>query len=151
MAYQSISFPTLEPECHDTEARSLKKIDALLDEMSATLASLAKPGGAQVALTKYLYGISYTIPAGADLLDVSCYNPTDVDCWVLVMITPGAPMTGQAPAFPLRAYAHNNAYYEAMTSAASIPAGDTFSLVVSSTENSLSPNPNPVYLAVRHS
>jgi hypothetical protein len=145
-----ISFPTLSAECHDTEARSLKKINDLEMQQASTLAALAKPGGGQVALTNYVHGTSYTIPAGSDLLDVSCYNPTDVDCWILVMITPSAPMAGQAPAFPLRAYAHNNSYYEAMTSALSIPAGYTFSLAVSSTENSLSPNPNSVYLAVSH-
>jgi hypothetical protein len=144
-----INYPTLQAECHDTEARSLKKITDLEYQQSATLAAMAKPGGSQVGPTMYVYGISYTIPAGADLLDISCYNPNDVDQWVFLMMTPGAPAPGQRPAFVVRAYGHNNAYYEAMASALSVPAGDTFSVAVSSNETSLAWGSN-VFLAIRH-
>jgi hypothetical protein len=146
----TITLPTLVPECNDAERRSLIKINALLSQINASLAALAKPGGGQVAQTNYIHGVSYTIPAGADLLDVSAYNPNDVDCWVYVMMTPGPPQAGQAPAFPIRVYAHNHAYYEAMTAAASVPAGDTFSIAVSSAENVLAWNAGPVYMAIRH-
>jgi hypothetical protein len=149
VGYNSISFPTLEPECHDTEARSLKKINQLDDQISATLAALAKPGGGEVAMTNYVYGIAYTIPPGSDLLDVSCYNPNDNDQWVFIMITPGAPQAGQQPAFPIRVYAHNHAYYEAMTSALSVTPGDTFSVAVSSAETTLVWG-SSVFLAIRH-
>jgi hypothetical protein len=144
-----VIFPTMDPECGDAERRSLIKINALQSRISATLAALAKPGAGEVALTNYVYGISYTIPAGADLLDISCYNPNDTDQWVFVMMTPGAAQPGQRPAFPVRAYAHNHAYYEAMTSALSVPAGDTFSVAVSSNETSLAWGLN-VFLAIRH-
>jgi hypothetical protein len=144
-----VIFPTMDPECGDAERRSLIKINALQSRMSATLAALAKPGAGQVAFTNYVYGISYTIPAGADLLDISCYNPNDTDQWVFLMITPAAAQPGQRPAFPVRAYAHNHAYYEAMTSALSVPAGDTFSVAVSSNETSLAWGLN-VFLAIRH-
>jgi hypothetical protein len=144
-----VIFPTMDPECGDAERRSLIKINALQSRMSSTLAALAKPGAGQVALTNYIFGISYTIPAGADLLDISCYNPNDTDQWVFLMMTPAAPQPGQRPAFPVRAYAHNHAYYEAMTSALSVPAGDTFSVAVSSNETSLAWGLN-VFLAIRH-
>jgi hypothetical protein len=144
-----VIFPTMDPECGDAERRSLIKINALQSRISATLAALAKPGAGEVALTNYVFGISYTIPAGADLLDISCYNPNDTDQWVFVMMTPGAAQPGQRPAFPVRAYAHNHAYYEAMTSALSVPAGDTFSVAVSSNETSLAWGLN-VFLAIRH-
>jgi hypothetical protein len=145
-----ITYPTLSAECHDTEARSLKKINDLELQLVNTLSAMAEPGGSQVALTTYIYGTSYTIPAGVDLLDVSCYNPNDTDQWVFVMITPGPPQAGQRPAFPIRVYAHNHAYYEAMTSALSVPAGDTFSVMVSSNEATLTLGLN-VFLAIRHS
>jgi hypothetical protein len=145
-----ISFPTLQAECHDTEARSLKKLNDLQYQISATLADLDKPGGAEIAVTNWVFGVSYTIPAGADLLDVSVYNPNDVDQWVFVMVTPGAPAPGMAPTFPIRAYAHNHAYYEAYTAARSVPAGRVFSIAVSSAENQLAWGSN-VYLAIRHS
>jgi hypothetical protein len=144
-----ITYPTLSAECHDTEARSLKKINDLEYQQNSTLAALAKPGAGQVAFTNYVFGISYTIPPGADLLDISCYNPNDTDQWVFLMMTPGAAQPGQRPAFPIRAYAHNHAYYEAMTSALSVPAGDTFSVAVSSNETSLAWGLN-VFLAIRH-
>jgi hypothetical protein len=144
-----VIFPTMDPECGDAERRSLIKINALQSRISATLAALAKPGAGEVALTNYVYGISYTIPAGADLLDISCYNPNDTDQWVFLMMTPAAPQPGQRPTFPVRAYAHNHAYYEAMTSALSVPAGDTFSVAVSSNETSLAWGLN-VFLAIRH-
>jgi hypothetical protein len=140
----------MDPECGDAERRSLMKINALDSRISATLAALAKPGAAQVAVTNFVYGISYTIPQGADLLDVSCYNPNDLDCWVYVMISPVLPQPNQPPTFPIRVYAHNHAYYEAMTSALSVPAGQTFSIAVSATENVLTWNSKPVYLAIRH-
>jgi hypothetical protein len=145
-----VQFPTLDSECADTERRSLQKINILQTRIDDSLAALIKPGAAQVAFTNYVYGISYTIPAGADLLDVSCYNPNDLDCWVYIMITPAAPQPNQQPTFPIRVFAHNHAYYEAMTSAMSIPAGRIFSLAVSSSEAVLTWNANPVYLAVRH-
>ena len=146
-----INYPTLQAECHDTEARSLKKINALDSQMAADLNALASPGGGEVALTNFVYGIAYTIPPGADLLDVACYNPGDNDCWVYVMITPGAPQAGQQPTFPIRVYAHNHAYYEAMTSHLGVQTGYTFSIAVSSTEFTLTWNSISVYLAIRHS
>jgi len=146
----TIGFPTLSPECNDTERRSLIKINALDTQIANTLAALAKPGAADVALTNYVFGTAYTIPAGADLLDVSVYNPNDTDQWVFIMITPAAPMPGMQPTFPIRAYAHNHAYYEAMTSARSVPAGNIFSVAVSSAENQLAWG-SSVYLAIRHS
>jgi hypothetical protein len=146
-----VQFPTLAPECHDTEARSLKKIDALQYQVSATLAALAKPGGAQVALTKYVYGISYQVPQGEDLLDISCYNPNDVDCWVFIIMSVQAPQPGMPPTFPIRVYGHNHSYYEAMASALSLPSGESFSIAVSSNETTLVWNANPVFLAIRHS
>jgi hypothetical protein len=145
-----VIFPTFDPECGDAERRSLMKINALESRISATLAALAKPGAAQVAMTNYIYGISYTIPQGADLLDVSCYNPNALDCWVYIVISPAAPQPNQPPTFPIRVYAHNHAYYEAMTSALSVPSGQIFSIAVSATENVLTWNSNPVYLAIRH-
>jgi hypothetical protein len=145
-----VIFPTLDPECGDAERRSLIKINALESRIANSLAYLSKPGAGNTALTAYIHGTSYTIPAGADLLDVSCYNPGDNDCWVFVMITPGPATAGQQPTFPVRVYAHNHAYYEAMTAAGSVPVGYVFSIVVSSTESVLTWNPVPVYLAIRH-
>lgn len=146
----TIHFPTWNPECNDTERRSLIKINELLSQMNATLAELAKPGGAEIAVTNWVFGVSYTIPPGADLLDVSVYNPNDIDQWVFIMVTPAAPQPGMAPTFPIRAYAHNHAYYEAYTAARSVPAGRTFSIAVSSAENQLAWGSN-VYMAIRHS
>ena len=146
----TIHFPTWAPECNDTERRSLIKINALDTQIAATLAALAKAGGSEIALTNYVFGTSYTIPAGADLLDISCYNPNDIDQWVFLMITPSGPQPSMAPTFPIRAYAHNHAYYEAYTSAASVPVGAVFSVAVSSAENQLVWGSN-VYLAIRHS
>jgi len=151
MSVNLISFPTLDPECHDTEARSLKKINELETQIAAGMASLSSPGGGEVAITNYVYGTVYQLPAGADLLDVSCYNPGDNDCWVMVMITPGPATAGQQPKFPIRTYAHNHAYYEAMTSHLSMAAGNTMSIAVSSTETTLTWNSVPVFLAIRHS
>jgi len=145
-----ISYPTLQAECHDTEARSLKKITDLEYQQVSTLAALAKPGGGQVALTNYVFGVAYVIPPGSDLLDVACYNPTDYDVWVYIVISPTGAQSGMQPTFPIRVYAHNHAYYEAMTSALSVPPGEVFSLAVSSSEAFLTWNSNPVYLAVRH-
>jgi hypothetical protein len=145
-----VIFPTMDPECGDAERRSLIKINALQSQINASLAAIAKPGGGSTAPTAYVHGTSYTIPPGADLLDVSCYNPGDNDCWVFVMITPGPATAGQQPTFPVRVYAHNHAYYEAMTAAISVPAGNVFSIAVSSTENTLTWNSVPVYLAIRH-
>ena len=142
-------FPTLNPECNDTERRSLVKINALLSEMSATLAAMAEPGATEVALTNYVFGTSYTIPAGANLLDVACYDPNDTDQWVYIMMTPAGAQPGMPPTFPVRVYAHNHAYYEAMTSSLSVPAGRVFSIAVSSAENQLAWGSN-VYLAIRH-
>jgi hypothetical protein len=145
-----ISFPTLQAECHDTEARSLKKINELQLQLASTLAALASPGGAGVAPTAYLYGNQYRIPAGADLLDLGCYNPNDGDVWVYVVISPGGPQPGIPPTFPIRVYGHNHAYYEAMTSHLSVPAGQRFDIAVSSTELTLTWS-SSVYLAIRHS
>jgi hypothetical protein len=145
-----INYPTLEPECHDTEARSLKKINDLEFQQVSTLAALAKPGGGQVALTNFVYGVSYTIPKGADLLDVACYNPTDYDVWVMLFISPTGAQPGMQPTFPIRVYAHQHSYYEAMTSALSVPPGEIFAIAVSSSETFLTLNSSPVYLAVRH-
>jgi hypothetical protein len=147
---RAIGFPAWTPECGDTERRSLLKINGLQNQMLATLAELAKPGGAEIALTNYIFGISYTIPPGADLLDVSIYNPNDIDQWVFIMITPAGPQPGMRPTFPIRAYAHNHAYYEAYTSGLSIPSGQVFSLAVSSAESTLSSG-SPIYMAIRHS
>jgi hypothetical protein len=144
-----IGYPTLQAECHDTEARSLKKITDLEYQQSSTLAAMAVPGAGQVAPTAYVHGNAYTIPSGADLLDVSCYNPNDTDVWVYVIISPGPPIAAMPPTFLIRVYAHSDAYYEAMTSHLSIPAGQTFSIAVSSTEASLAWS-SPVYLAIRH-
>lgn len=144
-----VIFPTLEPECGDAEQRSLVKINALLSQVNNSLAALNKPGAGQVAFTNFIHGISFTIPAGADLLDVSVYNPNDIDCWVYVMVTPGAVQVGMGPTFLVRAYAHNHAYYEANVAAASVAAGQRFSIAVSATENTLT-WANPVYLAIRH-
>ena len=145
-----ISYPTLQAECHDTEARSLKKITDLEYQQVNTLAALAKPGGGQVAITNYVYGIDYKIPAGSDLLDVACYNPTDYDVWVCIMFSPAGAQAGMQPEFPIRVYAHNHAYYEAMKSALSVPAGEIFEIAVSSTELSLTWNGSSVFLAIRH-
>jgi len=79
-----------------------------------------------------------------------CYNPTDYDVWVYIVISPTGAQPGMQPTFPIRVYAHNHAYYEAMTSALSVPPGEIFSIAVSSSEISLTWNSNPVYLAVRH-
>jgi hypothetical protein len=111
---------------------------------------LASPGGSAVAPTAYVYGNSYHIPAGADLLDVACYNPNDGDVWVYVVISPSGPQPGIPPSFPIRVYGHNHAYYEAMTSHLSVPPGQRFDIAVSSTEVTLTWS-NPVYLAIRHS
>lgn len=146
-----VIFPTFDPECGDAERRSLIKINALMGRVANAVAALNKPGAAQVALTNFVYGVSYTIPTGADLLDISAYNPTDVDVWVYVMITPGAVVPGMPPTFPIRVYAHNHAYYEAMVAAASVPGGRQFSIAVSANEQTLTWNPSPVYLAIRHS
>ncbi len=78
------------------------------------------------------------------------YNPTDYDVWVYIVISPTGAQPGMQPTFPIRVYAHNHAYYEAMTSALSVPPGEIFSIAVSSSEISLTWNSNPVYLAVRH-
>lgn len=143
-----ISFPTLQAECHDTEARSLKKINDLEYQMAANLAALTEPGGADVATTSYVYGDTLTLPAGADLLDVACYNPTAVDVWV--MIFSSAPQAGMVPLFLLRTYAHNHAYYEAMTEVTSIAPSTQFFIAVSSNELNLALNATPVFLAIRH-
>jgi hypothetical protein len=140
----------MDPECGDAERRSLIKINGLQSRISSTLAALAKPGGGQVAITNYVYGIDYKIPANADLLDVACYNPTDYDVWVMVMMSPSGAQPGMQPEFPIRVYAHNHAYYEAMTSALSIPAGEIFEIAVSSTELVLTWNGSSVFLAIRH-
>lgn len=144
-----ISFPTLQAECHDTEARSLKKINDLNSQMAAALADLTQPGGADVAVTSYVYGDLFALPAGANLLDVACYNPTDVDVWVMVFGT--APQAGMVPLFLIRTYGHNHAYYEAMSSVASIAPSTTFYIAVSSNELNLALNATPVFLAIRHS
>jgi hypothetical protein len=146
-----VIFPTFAPECGDAERRSLIKINALMDQVANALAALNKPGSSQVAFTNFIHGLSFTVPTGADLLDISVYNPTDVDVWVYVMITPAAVVPGMPPTFPIRVYAHNHAYYEAMVSAASVPAGEIFSIAVSANELTLSWNPSPVFLAIRHS
>jgi hypothetical protein len=145
----SIGFPTLNPECGDTERRSLIKINAIQSQLSATLAALAKPGGSQVATTAYIHGNHYQIPPASDLLDVACYNPNDTDVWVYVVMSPSGPQPGMPPTFPIRVYAHNHAYYEAMTSALSVPPGQQFDIAVSSTEVTLT-WASPVFLAIRH-
>lgn len=151
MAYSPsiISFPTLSAECHDTEARSLKKINDLNTQMAAALADLIEPGGSDVATTSYVYGDLFAVPPGANLLDVACYNPTDLDVWT--MIFPTAPAAGMVPLFLIRVYAHNHAYYEAMTSVASIAPSTQFYIAVSSNELNLALNATPVFLAIRHS
>lgn len=146
----TIGLPTLAPECNDTERRSLLKINSLENQISATLAQLARPGGAEIALANYLFGLTYQIPAGADLLDVSVYNPNDTDQWVYLMITPNGPQPGMAPTFPIRVYGHNHAYYEAYASATSVASGYRWDIAVSSTENQLTWGLK-VYLAIRHS
>ena len=135
---RGINFPTWSPEMNDTERRSLIKINAIL----------ARGGG--ITPANYIFGISYTIPVGADLLDVSCYNPNDTDQWAFIIIAASGPQPGMKPAFPIRCYAHNHAYYEAYVSGQSIPAGDEFSIAVSSSENQLAWG-LPIYLAIRHS
>jgi hypothetical protein len=145
-----LEFPTLEPECHDAERRSLAKINELLYQINDSLNQLTKPGAGQVGIVNYVYGLSYTIPSDADLLDVSCYNPTGSDVWVFIVIAATSAQPGMAPNFPIHVYPHNPAYYEAMADAASVPAGDVFSIAVSSTENVLTWNPSPIYLAIRH-
>jgi hypothetical protein len=146
-----VQFPTLDSECNDTERRSLQKINTIQSRIGDALASLNRPGAAQVAFTNFVYGTSFIIPTGADLLDISVYNQTDVDVWVYVMITPGAVIPGMPPTFPIRVYAHNHAYYEAMVAATSVPAGRQFSIAVSANETTLTWNSTPVYLAIRHS
>lgn len=131
------SFQTLSPECGDSEARSLQKINSIM----------AQGGG--ITPANYVFGITYTVPKGADLLDVSCYNPNDADQWVFIIIAPGGATPGMQPSFPIRVYGHNPAYYEAYVSGASIPAGDQFDIAVSASENSLVWG-SPVYLAIRH-
>jgi hypothetical protein len=145
-----VIFPTYDPECGDAERRSLIKINALESRISATLAAMASPGGVAVAPTAYVNGNRYQIPSGADLLDVGCYNPNDTDVWVYVVISPNGPQPGIPPTFPIRVYAHNHAYYEAMASHLSVPAGERFDIAVSSTEATLTWS-SPVYLAIRHS
>jgi hypothetical protein len=145
-----VIFPTWAPECGDAERRSLIKINELEYQQTNTLAALASPGGSAVAPTAYVNGNRYQIPAGADLLDVGCYNPNDTDVWVYVVISPNGPQPGIPPTFPIRVYGHNHAYYEAMTSHLSVPAGQRFDIAVSSTEKTLTWS-SPVYLAIRHS
>lgn len=151
MSTNLITYPTLQAECHDTEARSLKKINDLEAQQAASLAALTAAGGSMVAQTAYVHGNLYVLPTGSDLLDVACYNPNDNDVWAYVMITgPSGPQPGMNPTFPIRIYGHNHAYYEAMSSHLSCPAGQGFSIAVSSTEASLTWS-SPVYLAIRHS
>lgn len=144
------SFPTLAAECHDTEARSLKKLTNLESQQLTALTALAAPGGTQVALTTYIYGNAYQIPTGMDLLDIGCYNPNDGDVWIHILLSPGGPAPGIAPTFLFRCYGHNDSYYEAMTSHLSVPGGQRFDIAVSSTELTLTWSA-PVYLAIRHS
>jgi hypothetical protein len=144
------SFPTLAAECHDSEARSLQKINNLENQQLTALAALAAPGGAQIALTTYIYGNTYQIPTLSDLLDVGIYNPNTADVWVYLIISPGGPTVGIAPTFLFRCYANNNAYYEAYASRLTVPAGQRWDIAVSSTELTLTYS-NPVYLAIRHS
>jgi hypothetical protein len=144
------SFPTLAAECHDTEARSLKKLTNLESQQLSALQTLAAPGSSQVAMTTYVYGNAYHIPAGIDLLDVGCYNPNDTDVWVYILISPGGPQPGIAPTFLFRVYGHNDGYYEAMTSHFSVPSGQRWDIAVSSAEATLTWS-SPVYLAIRHS
>jgi hypothetical protein len=66
------------------------------------------------------------------------------------MFSPAGAQAGMQPEFPIRVYAHNHAYYEAMTSALSVPAGEIFEIAVSSTELSLTWNGSSVFLAIRH-
>lgn len=146
----TISWPTLAPECNDTERRSLQKINSLQYQILSTLTEIARPGGAEIAVANFLFGITYQIPTGSDLLDVSCYNPNANDMWVYLMITPNGPQPGMAPTFPIRVYAHNHAYYEAYASNLSVPAGSRWDIAVSSTELQLAWGSN-VYLAIRHS
>lgn len=151
MAYAPniISFPTLQAECHDTEARSLKKINDLSAQMAASLAYLQEPGGFDVATTSYVYGDIFAVPPGANLLDIACYNPTNVDVWTMIFNT--APAAGMVPLFLIRVYAHNHAYYEAMTLVSSIAPSTQFYIAVSSNELNLALNATPVFLAIRHS
>jgi hypothetical protein len=144
------SFPTLAAECHDSEARSLQKINTLENEQLNALSTMAAPGGSQVAFTTYVFGNTYRIPAGVDLLDIGCYNPGDGDVWVYIIISPGGPTPGLSPTFLFRVYGHNDSYYEAMTSHLSVPSGQRFDIAVSSSEASLTWSA-PVYLAIRHS
>jgi hypothetical protein len=146
-----ISFPTLQAECHDTEARSLKKLCDIQYETLGSITSLSKPGGAAVGPTAYVYGNAYTVPQGADLLDIACYNQQNSDVWVFLILAPSAtgPQPGMNPTFPIHVYAHNHAYYEAMASALSVPSGQQFFIAVSTTETSLT-WATAVYLAIRH-
>jgi len=145
-----INYPTLEPECNDTEARSLKKLNELSNQELAALKVLAQPGGNQIAPVKYLFGNAYQIPANTDLLDIGCYNPNDGDVWVYILISPGGPIPGAAPTFMFRVYGHNDSYYEAYASRQTVPAGQRWDIAVSSAETALTWSA-PVYLAIRHS
>jgi hypothetical protein len=144
------SFPTLQPECHDSEARSLQKINNIEFQNSTALATISKPGGTEIALTSYVYGNSYQIPITSDLLDIGCYNPNDADVWVYLIISPGGPQPGMPPTFLFRAYGHNNAFYEAYTSHLAVPSGQRWDIVTSSSEATLTLSAS-VYLAIRHS
>jgi hypothetical protein len=140
----------LQPECSDQERRSLVKINQLEYQMSSLLATMAQPGGSQVAVTTYIKGNTWQIPAGVDLLDIGCYNPNDGDVWVYILISPGGPTPGIAPTFLWRCYGHNDSYYEAMTSHLTVPSGQRWDIAVSSAEASLTWS-LPVFLAIRHS
>jgi len=145
-----LTFPTLQPECSDQERRSLIKINQLEYQQAATLATIAQPGGAEIAVTSYVYGNSYPIPITSDLLDIGCYNPNDADVWVYLMISPGGPQPGMPPTFMFRCYGHNNGFYEAYSSHLSVPSGQRWDIVVSSSEATLTYSAS-VYLAIRHS
>jgi hypothetical protein len=145
-------FPTLNSECNDTERRSLQKINELLYQNAVLLNNLASLITiAQGGSSEFVYSVTWSLPPGADLYDLSVYNQTDADLWVMVFLSPTVPSNGQQPQFQIRAYAHNHAYLETSVKANKIPGGRVLYVYVSSAESVLAINSTPVYMAIRHS
>jgi hypothetical protein len=159
-----VTLPTLAAECGDTERRSLLKINELLFDQQGGSNSSQLLASIDTTLKEILLQLTqppttvdfvlasvYGVPAQKDMYDMSAYNPSDVEVWVQIFLSPGAPNNGQVPSFQVHSYPHQVCYYETNIQQQNLLANQRIWVAVSDSDQSLVQSAHKVFLAIERS
>lgn len=158
------TFPTLGAECGDTERRSLLKINELLFDQQGgsnsnqilssidnTLKEILVELTSPARTVDFVLAAVYGVPVQKDLYDISAYNPSDVEVWIQIFLSPIAPNNGQTPSFQVHSYPHQVCYYETNIQDQNLLANQRIWVAVSDSDQSLVQSTHKVFLAVERS